>query len=497
MEAKQDKDLKKLQKIEKSQAFFLSYIKKIGKWFLYTLPLVLVSITALALLAYINLLEATFVVLLLKVGFYVVAIIYGLNSIALLIGAQKSDKLFKAKLKYERTKGRPIESLDGFRMLSHNVHHVINLIRITAVLCLISTSLYIIMIAFNILEIGYAAIGFTLFGLGLVLMVRSLNLKIGDINGLQDFYKPQIHQIFLDNLFSDVLSNHLDPVTYLKWDEYKKGLSKILNPAFVKRIKSLEKREIPVNFAVEKMLYLYYLMFHDVITEDRLISELKEVVDLKSDTFDVEKGLIIENKWYFSRADFNKLFKYINEFNPGFFNIIDRLQLELYDNIEKLSEDKIYLDSSAQELVYKNRDLNVMVFLFNNSEKEKEYRIKVVAPGFEPNNVSLDIKVEGRGKFQIPDHEIPLTSSEDNDIVGVLSEMLENGDSIWITLEPKLVGEQTIQIFLEDSKGNIIEGKTRIVKVATNMKYYFKRITSLGSILGGLATPIARILFPL
>ncbi|MFX0075637.1 MAG: hypothetical protein ACFE96_09355, partial [Candidatus Hermodarchaeota archaeon] len=135
-----------------------------------------------------------------------------------------------------------------------------------------------------------------------------------------------------------------------------------------------------------------------------------------------------------------------------------------------------------------------MIFLYNNAPEDKNYIIKVVAPGFEPDKLKLDIKVEGRGSFLIPSKSIPLISAEDTDIVSVLSTMLENGDTTWLTLEPRETGEQTIQIFLMSSDGTIIEGKTKTIKVSKNMKDYLKKLTSLGSLLGGLAVPLAKIL---
>ena len=152
------------------------------------------------------------------------------------------------------------------------------------------------------------------------------------------------------------------------------------------------------------------------------------------------------------------------------------------------------MDTTAQEYVYLNSELNIMVFLYNNSVDAKKYKVKVVAPGFDPSDILLDIEVEGRGNFEIPNHPIPLFSSDQTDIVSVLSSMLENGDTIWLTLEPREIGEQTIQIFLLSEDGTIIEGKTRTVKVSKNMKDYLKKLTSLGSLLGGLAVPIAKML---
>ena len=286
----------------------------------------------------------------------------------------------------------------------------------------------------------------------------------------------------------------MDPVTFLKWDEYLAGVNEILTPSFIQKVKEEEPDELPITFAIERMLFLYYLKFQEVLTEEQFSQELKEVVDVDSETFDVDKGLSIEGAWYFSTNDIFKLFNYIKKFNPGFFNIIDRLQLELADNIERVSKDPIYLDSTAQEFVYLHSELNIFCFLYNNSPEAKKYIIRINAPGFEPNKLKLEIKVEGRGSFEIPNKPIPLISSEGTDIAGVLSTMLENGDTTWLTLEPRETGEQTVQIFLLSADGTIIEGKTRVVKVSKNIKDYIKKFSSIGSLLGGLAVPLSKIM---
>ena len=489
METEIDRDLKKIRKLERTQARYTKYISTVGKLLLFALPLVLVIITILAILSIVRLVD-----IILDVIFYVILGLYGLNSLILFLGASVTNKTLKKRLQFERKRGRPIDSLDGFDLLFNNVKRVINLLKFIAIISWGALGLFISMLIIDLIELGYAGIGFALFGFGLALLVRSLNLKISDVNGLQDFYKPTTHQIFLDNFFADVTANHLDPVTLLKWDDYKLGLNLILNPTFARKVKETEAGEVPINFALEKILYLFYLRYQDVLDEARFLSEMKEVINVDAKNFSVENGLLIEDKWYFGRSDYSKLFGYIKQFNPGFFTIVDRLQLELKDNIVQLSKDDIYMDSSAQEVVFVNGELNIMIYLFNNHPEPKQYRLRIIAPGFDPSEIKLDVKVEGRGSFQIPREPIPLSSSSGKDIVGVLSDMLKNGDTVWLTLEPRLQGEQTIQIFLETADGVIIEGKTRSVKVAKDFKSILKKFTSIGSILGGIATPLSKMI---
>jgi hypothetical protein len=505
-----DAELDSLIAKEKFQSRLTNYIVRFGKWLVLIIPIIFVIITIATWIIYYQygftpvtpppnitkFFEQDILSQFLVISYLVFLSIYFINSILLLVGALKTKKSLNLRLKYERKQGKPIESLDGFRLMSDNVNRVLNIVKLISIICIISVILFIIMLFQGNVNFGFAAMASSLVGLGLAMIIRSLNLNIHDVNGLQDFYKPTTHSIFLDNYFSEVLSNHLDPITFLKWDEYLHGISKILNRDFTEKIQTQEKGELPVTFAVEKILFLYYLKYQNVLKEKFFLSEFNEVIDLDShsDVFDAKKGLYMEGDWYFSEEDIYKLFEYIRKYNPGFFNIIDRLQLELADNIERVSNDPIYMDSTAQEKVYKDSELNIMIFFYNNATEEKNYRIRVEAPGFEPRRMLLNIKVEGRGAFKIPTNNIPLFSEMGDDIAGVLSTMVENGDTIWMTLEPRQKGEQTIQIYLEDENGVVIEGKTRTVKVSNNMKAYLKKLGSLGSVIGGIGMAVARIL---
>ncbi|MFX0070511.1 MAG: hypothetical protein ACFFAO_05405 [Candidatus Hermodarchaeota archaeon] len=487
MEEQLQKELRKTIKRERKQKKLTKYMSGIGRYLLLVLPWIMVILTLLAIFAVVTLVD-----IIVSVIFYAVLFVYFINSVMLFYGASFTKSSLKKRLDFERKRGRPIDSLDGFDLLYSNVNRVINFLKVIAILCFIALGLFLSMLIARLLEIGYAAIGFALFGFGLALLVRSLNLNIHDVNGLSDFYRPATHQIFLDNFFAEIFANHLDPVTYLKWDEYIAGLNKILNPTFVQKIKQDEPDELPITFALERILFLYYLNYQEVLSREQFSNELKEVINIDSETFDIEKGLLVDGAWYFSIKDVEKLFKFIKFYNPGFFNIIDRLQLELSDNIERISKDPIYMDSSSQEVVFKDTELNIMVFLYNNFKDSKKYRLRIIAPGFEPGEVKIDIEVEGRGAFEIPSQPIPLIAKDKTDIASVLSAMLENGDTTWISLEPRALGEQTIQIFLETEDGVIIEGKTRAVRVTKDLFSQLKKLTSMGSILGGLATPLSR-----
>ena len=274
MEAFLKKQFAILLKLEKYQKKITKYMIKIGKWLLFVLPIILVVVTMLTLFLYPKLPEAitfseqTTEYQILYLTYLITLGLYFFNSLMLILCALWTDRSFEARLQFERKRGRPIESLKGFKFLAHNIKGVTSLFRFISFICMVSVILFIVMLIIGDLTLGFAAAGFSLVGLGLALLIRSLNLNINDVNGLQDFYKPNTHSIFLDNFLSEIVSNHLDPVTFLKWDEFKEGISTILKPNFVQMVKKREKKEKPVTFALEKLLFLYYLRFQDVLDDN-------------------------------------------------------------------------------------------------------------------------------------------------------------------------------------------------------------------------------------
>lgn len=318
-------------------------------------------------------------------------------------------------------------------------------------------------------------------------------MNITDVTGLSDYYKPSNHDLFIDNFFGDIFYGALDPVVKLKWDEFAEVLTNNLKEEFVEEIKQKEENEIPVKFAIEKILYLSYLEQQGVINRDTVMKEISEVVKF-SPEYNYETGAKIENRFYFGVKDLHKIFGCMEKNIPAFFDIIDRLQLELMDNIKVLSEDPIYMDVCADEMCAKDGEMNILLFLYNNQPDPKKFKIKIFAPGFEPTELLVDILCEGRGSFEIPKQPIPLTHPEQQDVVGTISTMLKNGDAIWLTLEPRETGTQTIQVFLMESDETVIEGKTMTADIYTDFIYIIKKLTGSASVLGGVATPLIKTL---
>ncbi len=490
-ETTRKKLLNKVSSKESTQAKLNKYNVSIGRLLLYLVPLTLVVLTVLNIVTSGNLFG------LLLIVFICILAIYAVNSLLLMMGALTTGQAFQMRLDFERQIGRPLDSLRGFSTIQKKIGMTLNLLKIIALVSFAALGIYAVWIVLSMQGapasdiLSYAGIGFTLVTAGLALLVKSVKMDITDVTGLSDYYKPSNHDLFIDNFFGDIFYGSLDPIVKLKWDEFTDVLANNLKPEYVAEIKSKEETEVPVKFAIEKILYLSYLESQGVIDRETVTNEISEIMNF-GEEYTYERGAMIEGRYYFGVSDLHKIFLNIEKHIPAFFDAVDRLQLELIDNIKILSDDPIYLDVCAEEMVAKDGEINIILFLYNNKPANDKYKIKIFAPGFQPEELIVDVMCEGRGDFEIPKSEIPLTSDTETDVVGVMSTMLKNGDAVWLTLEPREKGEQTIQVFLMEPDGTVIEGKTMTVDIFTNFFYLIKKLTGSSSVLGGVATPVLR-----
>jgi hypothetical protein len=477
-----------IRRLESLQAKISWYNTTIGKILLYFLPVILIGISVFTILE--NMAEnPPFEI---KLVFILVLVLFAINTLVLASGAFYTRKSFFKRLEYERQKGRPLDSLRGFKTIESNIMQTLRTITLLSLVSFVTLGIYIPFIVFGGGSLAWIATGVTLITLGLGLAIKSVKMDITSVVGLSDFFRPSNHELFIDKFFGDIFMYHLDPVTRLKWDEFVDVIETMLTPEFVQSIREEEEGEIPVSFAIEKLLYLCYLEHSKVISHEIVKDELQEIMDLTRKQWDLDKGTLIDGRYYFSSTDFFKIFNVIKQTTPSFFAIIDRLQLELVDNIKIMAEDPIYLDVAANELVAEGDEAHIIVFLYNNTPADKPYMVKILAPGFEPEELSVLMSVEGRGGFELPQKSLPLISNDTEDVIGLMARLLKNGDALWLTLEPRKRGTQTVQILLTSEAGTIIEGKTMTVSVFRDLIAMIKGLSSKLSVLGGVAAPVLK-----
>jgi hypothetical protein len=480
-----------VERTESQQSKLTAYNMRAGRPLLYALPLLLVALTIISRL---NIVQPT----ILLVVLIAVLAMFAINTFILGLLASKTKSAFTKRLELERHKGRPLDSLQGFVAIRSGVDRTISTIRSVFLLGLIVLILYVGYVWLVLTQlseelstwVAFLGLGLSLVCFGASLLVRSVRMDITSVTGLSDFYRPTSHELFLDNFFADVFRGHLDPIARLKWDEFTEAVRLCLKPSFVESILKNEANESPVAFAVEKLLYLHYMEHSGVLSHQKFLDELGEFLDLQTERYHPDRGTRIGGRYYFNAVDIYRVFHLIESTTPAVFDLIDRLQLELMDNISIISSDPVYLDASAQEVCLKDSECHFLLLLYNNSKDAKDFAVRITVSGLEPSELRVKISAEGRGSFAIPSEPIPLVSDSDKDVAHVLATILKNSVSLWLTLEPREIGVQTLQVFVEDDQGRVIEGKTMPVAIIRNITYQLKRLTSVSSIAGGAIAPL-------
>jgi hypothetical protein len=286
--------------------------------------------------------------------------------------------------------------------------------------------------------------------------------------------------------------------------------------------------EDPADFAIEKILFLCYLEACHIISYEAVVEELKEIMILDEwveekvrkdkDDNDLKKVHVRKFKYsfdsgarmvtvvdgkeddefkegIFGHQEIQKVFEEsVRRSTPGFFKIADRLQMALRDNFNELRDDPHYIDLVAEERIYDNNKVNLIAFFFNNSPKPRKFNIQVKSTGFEPEDFSFSILAEGRGSFEIPDDRPELVGSNiDEDTVGLVYKLFEKGITLWLSLKPTKVGRHSIVVMLLDDDGNIMEGRTLMVRVDKDWSKRLYDFIGIGSIVFGLGSQMLGI----
>jgi len=505
-----------VEHLEEQQARLTNYNKRAGRGLLYALPLLLVVLTALSLNAKVLPIDPSllpYVPSLLLYIFIAVLLLFAINTLILGRLAGKTKAAFTRRLDLERQKGRPLDSLQGFVAIKSNVNRTIATVRGVFILSLLVLLLYAgyVIRLLNTLPppplppvdpdalstaVAYLGLGLALVCFGASLLVKSISMDVTSVTGLSDFYTPSSHELLLENFFGDVFRGHLDPIARLKYDEFTEAVRRCLRSDFIDGVMKDEPNESPVALAVEKLLYLHYMEYSGVLTHQKVLDEIGEFMALDTEHYHPDKGAKIGGRQYFNTHDIFRVLHLIESTTPAFFDLVDRLQLELVDNIPIMAQDPVYIDAAAEEVCVKDGECHFLLVLFNNAAQARDYTVRIGVSGLEPNDLRLKVSAEGRGDFAIPTEPIPLVSETGIDVAHVLATVLKNSVALWVTLEPREIGIQTLQVFIEDSSGRVVEGKTMPIEVIRNVSYLVKKMTSGLSIIAGAATPALRALIP-
>lgn len=429
-------------------------------------------------------------------------------------------KEFSNETKKKTAEGFPVESLEGFSSVSRSVSSTLASTALITIVILVSLILYLVAISVGaILEwlglaislptnfiddlnaflrpvILFSALGLILIALGIRLILKIPEKPAFEVGAFLKFYQPRVTPMTLDNLLSDSIQAFLDPITKMRIDEWTDSIVKAMRADFEPDLPPQTRMER----AREKILLLFYLRKRMPLqlTEEAFEKELTEVIQSdKLGSFQAGEA----SGFNFSVLDeiFDRLYKRI----PEVFTTIDRLIIELTDNfVDFVNNEDIWVSISAPEKVSGNRDpFRILAFALNKNTTDFQEKKRLVtfhlqgAQNTFMEQIEYAFALDEAEPMNIPETQLPFISSEGNDIVGVLSRILQMGDAVWFTVSRRAFRPHIFHLSISEKGQGTIFGETIKINLVRDLGFYVQTYGGRLSALTGLLLPFASFLF--
>ncbi|MFQ5980335.1 MAG: hypothetical protein ACE5OZ_19540 [Candidatus Heimdallarchaeota archaeon] len=337
-----------------------------------------------------------------------------------------------------------------------------------------------------------AALGLVLATLGLVALIRLPEAPAAVPGGLLGYYSPRTLPSTLDNLLADSVYPFLDPITRLLFDEWTHSIQTSMREDFEPGSDPLTKLER----AREKILLMIYLhrRMPDLITKDEMKNELLEVI--REDAFeDFNAGKVSG----FSLSLMTKVMERLQEFIPEIFDVIDRLIVNLLDNLQKFRDEELFVTMGLPPTVKgRQTPFRLLVLMLNKAPEFSQQRRPmqvvvraekgIIGPHFQRFDILLDrytgLDIQSE-KLEIIDR----SQGNGEDVVRLLSRILQMSDAIWVQFLPRVYGQTILNVKIEEPGKGIVFGTTSDVALKRDFRFFAKTYGGRVSVLGGLLVP--------
>ena len=436
------------------------------------------------------------------------------NSLAFLVNALNIIKGFNRETAKRAETGFPIDSLEGFSSVkSFNARVFLNSSLITGAIFLSFIFFLLAAIILPMLQVEnpvtnidklindlvgilqptilWSALGLVLIAIGMWLLLKIPDKPAFQPGAMLKYYNPKSVPMTLDNLLSDAMISFLDPITRIKMDEWTESIRSSLNPTF----ETLQNETTRVERGREKILLLFYLKkrVSSLLTEEIFLSELSEVIRHEKITdflAGVDSGIdsaIIED--VFSRLEMQI---------PEIFKVIDRLLIDLVDNLKEFRDNKdLWVSVSTPDVVYGNQDpFRILIFTLNKDKSKSNRLLNFNASGVQSGFMEkqqYNLILDDAEDFHITGDKLPFSSSETTDILTLLSQILQVGDAVWFSFERREFKNHLFNVYLTENNSGIYS-KTTSITVTRDFMFYLTEYGGRASALSGVVVPVISFL---
>ncbi len=409
-----------------------------------------------------------------------------INALVIMVSTILMYFTYKSDLKTLKRKGKPIESLKGMEQVSYAMLIKTLSTFLLTLLAFISFVLYYASLYWNLVPFFYASISLVLITFGLAILLGIPKSSSFLPGGLMEYYTPREFPVLIDNLFMDTMEAFLDPLSWIKSDDYLEVLERVV------RAKNVSASRTDIERAFEKIMLLNYMKVRmpDIINDEILRDEILEVIDERY-------YVLIAKNPYLSFKNIRNLLKSLQVRSPEIATLVDRLYMFLLDNLDDFKKKDLIVCVTAPREVRGLNRFGILVFLLNNSDEFRSVRrpvtIRCVSQGFYPSVSVMQVTLDPKEDFEIEADELPIFSEFGEDIVGTLPKVLQIGDAVWFSLMPQDYGKYVVRIEVLE-KGELIYGDSIVVTVKRDVIGILRLLSGSGSIIGGLGTIISKML---
>lgn len=467
-----------------------TYCRKIGIWLLSIVPLILASSLILFIFS------ASSDILSLSVDlksdwdevlfwqtviWYIVLI---LSAFPFALNGFFMEKAFNKEIKRFMNSGLLIQGVEGFdevqtkiKLLYRASYSIIGSVLISFFIFVSASAIYkspdLSLAPLALLLVTIASIGLLAISSGASMLLRLPTKSAFQPGGLMKYYSPRSLTLKVDNLLTDSIIPQLDPITRIQMDEWSDSILKAMNSTYLPSIDDQTRLEQ----AREKIFLLVYLRLFlpEMLTEELFDAELKEIIDPNN-----LKDFLSGKHSRISLKTIKTVIKDVVDEIPGIFDIVQRIFVLVKEDLHFLKSKEEYITISHPNIHIGNIDpFRIIIFILNLKEFKKQVQLQVQTSmtSLDPDDASQKILLDP-SNIKLPENIDTLeisASTEQYDVLRIVSAILQVGDAINLQFRPNRFGTHVLNVSIEDEEG-VIAGRSIVVSVQRDLMFYLKTV---------------------
>ncbi|MFX1534572.1 MAG: hypothetical protein ACFFDI_10155 [Promethearchaeota archaeon] len=466
----------------------------------FGMPILIFLPLIIALLAASTLLSAdpiiAIIVILLWIVLLIAAVLFWLNSFFL-------GNSFKKEINDLVNRGMPVYGIEGFDAVNSAIKLMVGtsylILLFIAISFVTGVTLFLEVLIPGGLELAelreiifITSVGLMLISIGITLLIRVPEKPAFKPGGLLNLYRPTFLPMSLDNILSDSVYAFLDPATRMSYDEWTTSIASSMRDDYEVDADTQVTR---LERAREKILLLTYLRSEmgKLVTDKIYEREIKEII--KEEAY---KDFYNGKHSDISLPLLQEILTRLRISVPELFDVIDRLTVELVDNLESLKAKDLWITvghpvTHAGSLY----PFRVIIFLLNRSKefmtKKRPCKVRIVSGrnSIDPDIVEAERLLDEADDMEITETKLPFTSEDQTDIIDYLTRFLQVGDAFWFQFKPNRLGYHVLNVEVSDENDSVVFGKSVSVIAKLDIRFLIKTYGGRLAGLAGVALPFA------